>query len=99
MNDPTPAQVEAEGAETVTIDWDGIDVVIPTTAEKLPAKAIEALEDEKAMRFMRHLVGSKRYDDVVKQWEKRQGRVLLVEDMTPFMEKAAKALGFDTAGN
>lgn len=100
MTDKTPAQVEAEGTDdTITLTWDGLEIDIPASAEDLDLDALEALENGKAITFMRHLVGSTRYDQVRRQWQKDHGRKPKPRDMTPFMEEVAKTYGFDTAGN
>lgn len=99
MTDKTPAQVEADEDETITVEWDGIPVTVPASAEALDLDALEALENGKGITFMRHLVGTKRFDEVRRQWEKENGRKPAARDVAPFMEAAAEALGFASSGN
>ena len=54
MSDKTPAQIEAEGDETVTVDWDGVPVTVPASAEDLDLDAIEAFETGKAVTEVVH---------------------------------------------
>lgn len=99
MSDKTPAQVEAEGDDTVTVDWDGVPVTVPASAEDLDLDAIEAFETGKAVTALRAMVGSKEYDRLRADYAKANGHRPKVADLGNLMTEIAKAYGFDTAGN
>lgn len=98
MTDKTPAQLEAEGAETITVDWNGIPVTVPATVDQLDLDAIEALEAGKAVTAIRAIVGSRAFDKLKADYAKQHGRPK-VSDLEAMVEALAKAYGFDTSGN
>jgi hypothetical protein len=99
MTDTTPAQREAEGVDTIDVDWDGITITFPASPEDADMDAVEAFENGKAITFARHLLGTERYDEVRAEWRKANGRKPTPNDMAPVMEAVAKAWGFETQGN
>lgn len=99
MTDKTPAQIEADGDETVIVKWDDIEITIPASPEDLDLDAIEALENGKGITFLRHLMGAVRYEQVKREWQKENGRKPRPDDVAPFLEDVAKVYGFDSAGN
>lgn len=95
---PPAAQVEAEGAERMSIDWDGIQVKLPATVEDWDPDALEAFETGKAITALRTVLGSRQYDEIRKVWASRKGRKPKLGDMTKLVEDIAKAYGFDGSG-
>lgn len=99
MSESTPAQREAEGAETVTVDWDGVPVTIPGSPDAMDLDALEAFESGKAVSAIKAMVGPKAFNQLRVEYQKANGRKPVVGDLGRLMEAVAVAYGFDTSGN
>lgn len=89
------AQREAEGEETVTIEWHGMSVEVPATIEGWDPDAAEAFETGRAITGLRLLVGSRRYDELRAEFKRQTGRKATIRDLTPLTEEVAKLYGFE----
>jgi len=86
------AQIEAEGTETTTIEYNGHEFTFPSEAQDWSAGVLLAFEDGHAVEAIRRLVGTRRWASLnMDNWTGRQ----INELFTAF----AEAAGFDTAGN
>lgn len=99
MSESTPAQREAEGTETVTVDWDGVPVTVPGSVENLDLDALDAFESGKAVAAIKAMVGPKAYDKLRADYQKANGRKPVVGDLGRLMDAVAAAYGFDNSGN
>lgn len=95
---PTPAQAETTDDESVTIDWDGIPVIIPKTIEHCDADAMEAFENSKIITAVRSVLGSVQYSTVKAKRERDQGRPVTPADLVPLMDAIAVQFGFKRSG-
>lgn len=91
-DDMNPAQLEAEDAETATIEWRGETFVLPATVDDWPIDALEAFEAGRAAAAVRALLDEDQYARM-----KRLGGK--VRDFNEFGELIARLFGFDSAGN
>lgn len=95
----TPAQAEAEGTDTIDVDWDGVTVTVPASVEAMDLDVLEAFETGKAVSALRAMIGTKGYDELRKRYEKEHGRTAKVGDLGRLMDAIAAAYGFDNQGN
>jgi hypothetical protein len=94
----TPAQTEAEGVETTTLDWDGVAVAIPAEFEGLDPDVIEAFENNKAITACRAIMGSDQYDAARQKWAQKNGRRVVMGDIGRLFDAIGAAYGFESAG-
>jgi hypothetical protein len=98
MTDTTPAQREAEGDETTTVEWDGVKVTFPASVEGLDLDALEAFEGGKAVAALKGMVGQKGYDTLRSDYVKANGRKPKAGDLGRLMDLVAGAFGFESQG-
>lgn len=98
MTDTSPAQREAEGDPTTTVDWDGVTVAIPASPDDMDLDALEAFEGGKAVAALRAMIGSKGYDQLRRDYESTNGRKPKVSDLGRLMDGIAGAYGFESKG-
>jgi hypothetical protein len=97
MTEPTPAQAEATRDES-TITFEGVELTFITDPNKWPLDAIEAFENGKSIALMRAMFGSRTYEKVKGNFERRTGRSMTLEDLVEVLERIAKEAGFNDAG-
>lgn len=87
----TPAQREAEGDTTVTIEHEGHTFTMPADPLDWPVKAMRAFEDGKAFTAIQALIGDRRYVALgMDDWPARKA--------TALFEKFAQAAGLADSG-
>jgi hypothetical protein len=85
------AQREAEGAETVTLDYEGESFTLPADPQDWPTRAMLAFEEGKAFAAIKALIPPRRYQKLgIDDWPARK--------TTGLFEAFAKAAGLDDAG-
>jgi hypothetical protein len=90
-------QAEATGADTITVEWDGVPVTLPAKPDDWDLETLEAFEQGKAATAVRGVLGSS-YDSVLGAFQKRHGRKPKVRDLESFMQAFASAYGFESPG-
>lgn len=98
MPDRTAAQVEADGDATVTVDWGGVQVVVPATVDDLDLDALEAFESGHAAAFARQVLGPAAYAEARKAYETLHGRRPKVRDLKALLDGVARLYGFGGQG-
>ena len=87
----SPAQREAEGETTVTVDYDGESFTFPADPLDWPTRAMRAFEDGKAFAAIHALVGEKKYARLgIDDWPARK--------TTGLFELMAEAAGLSDSG-
>lgn len=92
------AQREAEGDETATITFEGKEYTFPADANKLPVRALRAIEDGSGFKFVEQIITPTEFENLLRQFRREHGREATGVDFEPLMEEVAVALGFKTAG-
>jgi len=87
------AQAEAEGDETLDVEWQGYTFTIPAQIDEWSGDALEAFEGGKAITAVRELVGSSRLDAVKREYRKQHGRAMRVKDYGEIVDAVAKRYG------
>lgn len=95
---PTPPQAEVEAVESISVDWDGLQVTAPASVEDWDPDAVEAFESGKVIGALRGLLGSDTYDALRDAWSRRHGRRPVMRDLTRLFEALAQAYGFTDLG-
>jgi hypothetical protein len=86
------AQIDAEGTETTTIEYNGHEFTFPSEAQDWSNDVLLAFEAGKAVDAIRMLVGTRRWASLkMGSWTGRQTKELF--------DAFADAAGFDTSGN
>lgn len=62
VSDPTPAQIEAEGAETVQVEHNGESYTFPALVDELDGDAYDAFEDQRYSRGLRVVLSDEDWD-------------------------------------
>jgi hypothetical protein len=113
--DPTdPALIaaadEAVDTAATTVNWEGVTVTVPPNLEGVDPDAIEALENGKAMTFLRLVIGSDEYEKARRRFRSLHGRPATLRDVAGDDSEDSDAskrslaglvaihFGFDTAG-
>lgn len=73
----------------LTVEWRGVTYTLPP-AEEWPVEVLEAMEDGKAVTFVRSVLGAG-------QWVKAK-QSMTVTDLSDLAEEIAQAYGFQTSG-
>jgi hypothetical protein len=98
MSEKTAPQVEADGDDTLTIDWDGVTVTIPAALEDWDPDALEAFENQRAMSALRGLLGRAGYEQLRRDFAVKHGRKVKVGDLIGLLERVAQEYGFVAQG-
>lgn len=96
MADPT--RVEVEKPETIEVEWEGLTLTLPATAEDWSVDALEAFENGKAVAAIRGVFGTGAYDKLRTDFEKTHGRDLKVRDLSGLLDVIAREYGFAGSG-
>lgn len=92
------AQREAEGDETVDVTFEGKTFTFPADANKLPVRALRALEDGSGYKFVEQVITPTEFEVLLRKFRRDHGHEATAEDFEPLMEDVAVALGFKNAG-
>lgn len=95
MTTPEPAQVEAEGIETLTISWADLTITLPASSEDWDFEAMEAYEAGKLARAVGLLLGDEGFTGLKREFTKKHGRKLLVRDFGELVEVIGRAYGWE----
>lgn len=87
----SPAQRDAEGAEVVEIEHNGVTYTIPADADDWTVETTLAFEEGKAMSGIRGVLGPK-------QWATYLKSKPVNADARDLFDKIAEAVGMETAG-
>jgi hypothetical protein len=87
-----PAQREADGDETVSVDYAGQSYVMPASLDDADGDVLDAIDDQHISYALRALLGDK-------QWDRFKANKPKVRDYNGLFESYAKATGLDSAGN
>lgn len=98
MDDTTPAEAEATGIETVTIDVLGNECEIPATTDYWDIDVARAFAAQDAVKILELLIGKDRFAEIEKAHRKANGGRLLVGDLEPASKRIAEIYGFDSVG-
>lgn len=86
MDPQDPALVAAanDAVDTAktTIDWMGVTVTVPADLESIDPDAVEAIEDGKAVTFLRLAIGSKEYERARRKFQSVNHRPATFRDVT-----------------
>jgi murein endopeptidase len=96
--DKTPAQLEAEGVETIDVEWEGMTLPVPADAQGWDLDALEAFENGKAIGLIRALFTSETYEQMKVTFRRNHGRPPKLKDLDGLMEAIAKSAGFESPG-
>lgn len=99
MNDPVKTEATTSDGDTIDVDWEGITVTVPATADDWDPDVLEAFENGKAIAAVKGLLGVDTYERVRRQFRKTHGRKMVVRDLNDLMETVAAVYGFESAGN
>lgn len=83
------AQIEAEAATEVTIEWRGQSFTIPATLDDCDVDTLEAFENGKAIGAIKGLLGDKAYSAFKRKHKPN------VRDLKEFMAVVAEAMGME----
>lgn len=99
MTDKTPAQVEAEGDETVELEWLGHTVAIPASPEDWDINVTRAFASGDAIAVLEGLLGKAEFARIEKAHRAAHNGKFRNSDLTPLTERMAEVYGFDSMGN
>ena len=99
MNDPVKTEATSVDGDTIDVDWEGITITVPATADDWDPDVLEAFENGKAIAAVKGLLGVDTYERVRRQFRNTHGRKMVVRDLNDLMEKVAEVYGFESAGN
>ncbi|GAB4582624.1 hypothetical protein [Nocardia sp. IFM 10818] len=88
----TAAQREAEGIETVVLEYRGVEFEVPATMDDWPTRAVQAAAHNLHIDAIEHVLGPK-------QWAIFNARFPRQRDFAEFAEMLGEEMGFGTAGN
>lgn len=88
---PTPAQVEAEGIETIDVQWRGQTFTVPAASDDWPIAVTLAFERGQGALALHTLLGPRRFAEL-----QRQG--LRTRDLTELTELILKQYGLGSSG-
>lgn len=89
--EPTPAEVEATGIETVTVTHKGIDYVLPAARRDAPLELAEAIEADEMTAAVRALLGDE-------QWAAFKATKPTIGDRNDLFDKWVAAIGLGSTG-
>ena len=93
------AKREANGdAGPLTIEWEGSTFVVPAAVDDWDADVIEAFEKGQAVTAIRGLLGTKTYDQLKVDFQKKTGRKLAVKDLGSLGDLIASTYGLEKQG-
>lgn len=98
---PRPVEREAarldgnQGDELVPIDWHGVTLHVPATADDMDIDVIESFETGKAVGSMRQIFGARQFADARKQFERLNGRRPKVRDFNQLVEAVFDVWGLE----
>jgi hypothetical protein len=85
------AQLEAEGAEEVTIEYGGRSYVMPASLDEADGDVIDALDDQHVSYVLQALLGKD-------QWKAFKKTKPKVRDYNDLFSVYAEQIGLDTTG-
>lgn len=92
MTDPTAPQVEASGADTTTIEFQGNSYVVPATPDHWDFSTLELFENGKAIAATEAILGAEQFATFKSTQPK-------VRDFNELMDLLAQRYGFESSGN
>lgn len=93
------AQVEAEGDQTITIAWEGTEMVLPATVDDMDPDVLESFQRGADIVGLRLLIGSEAYDKLAGAFKAKHGRKWKVRDIKALGQLVAAHYGFTDPGN
>lgn len=90
--DADPAEIEASGADTVTVTYGGHAYTIPATVDDWSIDALELAERGQPARLLNAVLGPDQYA----QFKSRHSKVRELREMS---DQIARVSGFGSAGN
>ena len=93
----TAAEAEATGVD-LTVEWDGFTIVLPASVDDWEIDALEAFETGRVATAVRGLLGSRRYDELRRDYQAKHGRKPTVGDFGGLVNEIAKIYGFVDLG-
>lgn len=88
----TAAQREAEGAETIVIEYGGMEFEIPGSLDDWPIVAVQAASKEQHIDAIEHILGPKQWAVFLSKFPRKR-------NFDEFADLVAEEMGFNTAGN
>lgn len=92
-----PAEAETIG-EDVTIDWDGVTLTLPATADDWDLDAVEAFEQGKVATALGLLAGEAGWTAAKATYQRINGRRPKLRDLESLGDAIARVYGFTDAG-
>lgn len=92
------AQLEAEGSETVDIEYEGITFTIAASMDDWDLDTLEAFETGKGVAMIRGVLGVEGLAETRKTFAKAHGRKMRVKDLRELGDVIAQAMGLESAG-
>lgn len=90
-NAKSPAQIEADGDETVIITYGDQKYVFPASLEDASGDVIDAVDDQKLSYALRGLMSAE-------EWKRFKATKPKVRDYAGLFDAYAKEIGLETAG-
>lgn len=88
--------LESDG--TKIVEWAGLQVRLPGSADDWDPDALEAFETGKAVTAVRALLGSAKYETLKRDFTSTHGRRPVMRDMGELLVSIAQVYGFGGAG-
>ena len=99
MTDKTPAQIEADGDETIELEWLGHTVSIPASTDDWDINVTRAFAKGDAIGVLEMLLGRAQFATIEAAHRKAHGGKFRNSDLTPLTERMAEVYGFENMGN
>lgn len=87
-----PAQVEADGDDTVTVDYQGESYPFPASLEDADGDVLDAVDDQKLSHALKGLMSDE-------DWDRFKATKPKVKDYAGLFSEYAKAIGLESTGN
>lgn len=91
MDDPTAPQLEAEGAITVDVTYQGAVYAMPADPDDVDGDVVDAMDDGKGSRALRALLGPE-------QWARFKATKPKARDYGALIQAWAEAAGAQSPG-
>lgn len=95
---PSAAEAEATGAETVTVTFDGADYEIPASVDDVDIEVVRAFERNHTMAIVENVLGPRQWRELERSYRKAHGGKFPARALVPLAEQIAQAWGFDSTG-